>query len=87
MKQIHVYHLFSWFTLTILLYYVFARSYEISKALILVAGHCTITSFLQGKVLLKMGVKMLLEFEISHESHAANVALKFNSLENFILGC
>ena len=33
-----------------------------------------------------MGVKMLLEFQIAHESHTANVALKFDSLKNFILG-
>lgn len=73
--------------LTILFGYVFARSDELSEGLVLVAGHCAIPSTLKRKVLLEVGVQVLFEGQIAYKAHSADAAVKFDTVEDFSLGC
>ena len=72
--------------LTILLVLGLPHGYELRETLILVTGHRSISSLLQGEVQFKMGVQMLLQCLITHESHATYVAVKLNAFEDFNLG-
>ena len=64
---------------------VFTRCYELCEALELVAGHGPIASSLERQVGLKVGVEVLFEGEVAHETHATDAALKFDPLEDLYL--
>lgn len=53
-------------------------SYEVGKALVLLTRHGTITSALEGQVLLEMGIQVLFEGQITHESHTADAAVELD---------
>ena len=64
--------------LTILFGDVLSRSYEVRKALELLTSHSSITSALEGQVLLEMGIQVLFEGQIADKSHTADAAVELD---------
>lgn len=72
--------------LTIELCDVLPWGHELREGLVLVAGHGAVTAPFQSEVLLEVGVEVLFESKVSHESHAADAAVKFDAVEDLSLG-
>ena len=73
--------------LTILLDYVLSWCNEICEALKLLTCHCPISPPLKCQILLKVGIQMLFQGEVTNKSHATNAAVKLDALEHLVLGC
>ena len=72
--------------LTILLGLWLLQSNKLRKTLVLVSGHSTVTTTLEGEIELKMLVQMFLESLISDKSHPTDTAVVFASFEYLSLG-
>ena len=72
--------------LTILLTLWLSDSDKLLEALVLVTCHCAVTTTFQRQIELEMRVQVLLQCLVPHESHTANAAVEFDSLEDFNSG-
>lgn len=58
-----------------------SRRNEVSKALVLLTGHCAIATALKRKVLFEVGIQVLFKGEVPDKAHSTNAAVELDAIK------